>query len=316
MEPNSLKSNKGKSFRGGVLGSEGFIISKDIAEKMIQRNERNKAVLFPRMTGIRMMENPTLSNEDFIIDFGNLSENESSEYNEPFEYLKGKIREQSVINKNESSDWWRHKRKHNEMIKKVCKDLPQVLISSAVQKYPLHVFVDPLGYYFDSSLMVLARASFGDFAILESCVHDLWVNKYSIRIRNTIRYSSQESLDNFPFPSSISVLEDIGKEFYELRQSLLVKLKVGLSKFYNFFNSPESLSNDKDLVRFRQLKIEMDQQVLACYGWSDLTLNHNFYELDHLEEKDNIRFTIHPKIQKVILKRLLELNQGLFKNEE
>jgi hypothetical protein len=114
--------------------------------------------------------------------------------------------------------------------------------------------------------MVLARSSFGDFAILESCVHDLWVNKYSTRLRNTIRYSSQESLDNFPFPVSISDLEYIGKEFYELRQSLLVKLKVGLSKFYNLFNSPESISNDKDWVRFRELKIEIDKQVLACYG--------------------------------------------------
>ena len=52
----------------------------------------------------------------------------------------------------------------------------------------------------------------------------------------------------------------------------------------------------------------MDQAVLAFYGWSDLNLQHDFYEVETLPENDRVRYTIHPDARKELLKRLLALN--------
>ena len=52
----------------------------------------------------------------------------------------------------------------------------------------------------------------------------------------------------------------------------------------------------------------MDNAVLAAYGWSDIDLRHDFYEVDFLPENDRVRFTIHPDARREVLKRLLLLN--------
>lgn len=68
---------------------------------------------------------------------------------------------------------------------------------------------------------------------------------------------------------------------------------------------------------------EMDEAVLAAYGWHEdsarwgkaIALRHDFYEVDYLPEKDNIRYTIHPEARKEVLKRLLLLNHERYAEE-
>jgi hypothetical protein len=69
------------------------------------------------------------------------------------------------------------------------------------------------------------------------------------------------------------------------------------------------------IVKLRELHVEMDNAVLEAYGWQDVQLKHDFYEVDYLPENDRVRFTIHPEARKEILKRLLELNHQLFEQE-
>jgi len=69
------------------------------------------------------------------------------------------------------------------------------------------------------------------------------------------------------------------------------------------------------IVKLRQLHVEMDNAVLEAYGWQDVQLRHEFYEVDYLPENDRIRFTIHPDARKEILKRLLELNHRIHAEE-
>jgi len=72
----------------------------------------------------------------------------------------------------------------------------------------------------------------------------------------------------------------------------------------------------------RRLHLEMDQAVLAAYGWDKdgpdgpaIDLRHDFYEVDYLPENDRIRFTIHPDARREILKRLLLLNHRIHERE-
>ena len=59
----------------------------------------------------------------------------------------------------------------------------------------------------------------------------------------------------------------------------------------------------------------MDEAVLDAYGWNDIALKHDFYEVDYLPENDRVRFTIHPDARKEVLKRLLELNHKIHEEE-
>ncbi len=50
----------------------------------------------------------------------------------------------------------------------------------------------------------------------------------------------------------------------------------------------------------------MDETVLNAYGWEDIELSHDFYEVDYLQENDRVRYTISPDAGKEVLKRLLK----------
>ncbi|MBD3386396.1 restriction endonuclease [candidate division KSB1 bacterium] len=71
----------------------------------------------------------------------------------------------------------------------------------------------------------------------------------------------------------------------------------------------------KGIVKLRALHREMDEAVLAAYGWHEeskdgpaIDLRHGFYEVDYLPENDRVRYTIHPDARREVLKRLLLLN--------
>jgi hypothetical protein len=149
-------------------------------------------------------------------------------------------------------------------------------------------------------------------------------------------------------------LEAIGISYHLYREQLMYKSQLGLTKTYNLFHSkelnliaPEEERLDdkpfekkfgKDalylrkhldktlgtisfkeavggIIKLRQLHVEMDQEVLEAYGWSDIHLRHDFYEVDYLPENDRVRYTIHPDARREVLKRLLELNHKIHEEE-
>jgi hypothetical protein len=69
------------------------------------------------------------------------------------------------------------------------------------------------------------------------------------------------------------------------------------------------------IIELRRLHVLMDEAVLEAYSWTDVSLRHDFYEVDYLPENDRVRYTIHPEARKEILKRLLELNHKIHAEE-
>ena len=149
-------------------------------------------------------------------------------------------------------------------------------------------------------------------------------------------------------------LEYVGKIYYKHRQQLMLAIELGFTKTYNLFHTQqfrpilpeEEELNDKafqklmgkdaaalrkhlartpgtitfneavaGIQKLRSLHTEMDNAVLDAYGWTNVNLRHDFYEVDYLPENDRTRFTIHPEARREILKRLLELNHQLHAQE-
>jgi len=149
-------------------------------------------------------------------------------------------------------------------------------------------------------------------------------------------------------------LNRFGESYHEHRKQLMLAMQLGLTKTYNLFHaqllrplaSEEEQLDDKALqklfakdaahlrkhlaktpgtitineavtgiLKLRNLHIQMDNAVLEAYGWQDLNLRHDFYEVEYLPENDRIRYTIHPDARREILKRLLELNNKIHERE-
>jgi len=146
----------------------------------------------------------------------------------------------------------------------------------------------------------------------------------------------------------------IGEKYHQYRKRLMLLMQLGLTKTYNLFHAQrlrsleaeEEQLDDKALqkllgkdaahlrkhlaktpgtitfneavtgiVKLRDLHLQMDNAVLEAYGWSDINLRHDFYEVEYLPENDRIRYTIHPETRREILKRLLELNHAIHERE-
>jgi len=149
-------------------------------------------------------------------------------------------------------------------------------------------------------------------------------------------------------------LDRIGEDYHEHRRQLMLSIQLGLTKTYNLFHAQplrpitpeEEQLDDKALQKLlgkdaahlrkhlaktpgtitfneavstiqklRNLHQQMDNAVLEAYGWSDINLRHDFYEVEYLPENDRIRHTIHPAARREILKRLLELNHAIHERE-
>lgn len=104
--------------------------------------------------------------------------------------------------------------------------------------------------------------------------------------------------------SKISIEKEYGKEIWNLWNHL--------QKTEGTCSIEEAIAG---IVKLRELHVQMDNAVLEAYGWSDIQLRHDFYEVDYLPENDRVRFTIHPDARKEILKRLLELNHKIHEEE-
>ncbi|PWJ42227.1 Eco57I restriction-modification methylase domain-containing protein [Sediminitomix flava] len=162
----------------------------------------------------------------------------------------------------------------------------------------------------------------------------------------TFPFIDKDNFENHNF------IENISEVYSNSRNELMHLIQLGLTKTYNQFHNPR-LTSEVELLKkadfekqygketwnlynhlevnkagkvsyqeavpmieeLRLLHKEMDQAVLEAYGWGDIQLRHDFYEVEYLPENDRIRYTIHPEARKEVLKRLLLLNHERYEEE-
>ena len=117
-----------------------------------------------------------------------------------------------------------------------------------------------------------------------------------------LRYTGESIYQTFPFQKDLSQeteqeLAKIGEQYHEHRKQLMLLMQLGLTKTYNFFHASFLTSVDiekygkqdrataekafDDIMKLRELHKQMDEAVLDAYGWNDIKLQHDFYEVDY-----------------------------------
>ena len=117
-------------------------------------------------------------------------------------------------------------------------------------------------------------------------------------MKDDLRYTPTDCFETFPFPAALldstandpaheatrQSLEAIGERYHQFRAELMVSNNEGLTSTYNRFHDPAETS--RGLLELRRLHGEMDQAVLAAYGWSDVPTACGF-GLDYLDTEDD-----------------------------
>ncbi len=343
--PFILKQNKDKSFVGSYVLGKGFVIQPEEAFILIEKSSKNKDVLFPYLNGDDLNSRPDQSPSRWVINFFNWPEEKcKEEYPDCFEIIERLVKPERqrknkngeyVLRKPLPQRWWHYGDKRPKLYKSII-PLKKILAISEVTKYCKFSFTNTNIVYMHT-LKLISTESDKTQIILNSSLHECWAWKYSSTMGGVgLRYTPSSCFETFPFPQNLSEemeqeLEKIGEDYHEFRKQIMLKIELGLTKTYNLFHSrdltidqikKESKKDQEtcetafqDILKLRQLHKQMDEAVLKAYGWTNINLDHDFYEVDYLPENDRVRFTISPQARKEILKRLLELNHYIHEQE-
>jgi hypothetical protein len=161
----------------------------------------------------------------------------------------------------------------------------------------------PNGQVFSEATDVFATDSFADQAVLSSSLHQTWAIKYGSGMRNDPRYTPSDVFETFPRAQPTDHLAVIGRTLDEERREIMLRRELGLTKLYNLVNDPDVTNVDRDVARLREIHVELDEAVMAAYGWDDLPLDHGFHTYRQMR-----RWTVSPTARVEILDRLLEEN--------
>lgn len=242
-------------------------------------------------------------------------------------------------------EWWLYWRSRQNM--RVALSSKKVMMVQVIVSKTHAPVMLPKNFICSNSFVVFALETF-QCSFIMCTIHENWAWKYSSTMKTDRSYSIKDAFETFPFPQNISLqrqqdLQRIGEAYHEQRRQLMLDMQLGLTKTYNLFHSNAITAqavNEKDkqvaalqkhlektphtisfheaiqgILKLRELHVQMDEAVLDAYGWNDIALRHDFYEVDYLPEKDRIRYTIHPDARKEVLKRLLELNHKIHEEE-
>jgi hypothetical protein len=210
------------------------------------------------------------------------------------------------VSKRRREYWWQYGALAKALYQTI-RPLQRVLVCPIVTKYVSFGFV-PSNWVYAHRVCVFAFETYDAFSILQSSMHEAWARKYSSTLETRINYSSSDVFETFPFPADLRGLETIGEQYHEYRRQIMLARQEGLTATYNRFHNPDEHS--ADIVRLRELHVEMDRAVAAAYGWDDINLGHGFHQT-----AQGIRYTISEDARREVLARLLKLNHERYEEE-
>jgi hypothetical protein len=328
-EPKLLTDNIKNIFQGTVFLGDGFLLSHEEAKRLIDLDLHNREVIFPVINGQEINSIPDQAPGRSIINFFDWDIEKASGYIEPFRIVEDKVKPEREHQRDERAKhwWWRFNR-YNIDCYSAIRPLKHCFIAAATTKY-LNFSALPTDFVFLNTLFVFTTDRWDLYAVVQSVLHEIWARKYSGSLANILRYSPTDCFDTFPFPSDlwqapVPTMAIIGENYHEHRRALMLQLWLGLTDIYNLFHSrdlsaemvmevskktlDEAETGYQGILELRRLHRELDNTIRDAYGWEDINLNHDFYEIETLAEDDRVRWTISPEARKEVLRRLLALN--------
>lgn len=327
-DPEPLQANAGKGSIGSVIVGTGFLLEPIEAERLLSLSPNSREVIEPYLSGGDVVTNPDQKASRYVINFHGWPLRKAQQYVDCFNIVERLVhpQRQQVKRKVYRDNWWLFAERCEALYTSI-RGNSRVLVTPLVTKYVSFSFV-PNEQVYMHKLAVLTYTEYSAFAVFQSTFHTDWAWRHSSTLgASTINYSPSDCLVTFPLPDGMSIraeLEDLGERYHERRRALMLRLWLGLTDIYNLFHDRdltpaevarvskkpnEAETGYEGILQLRALHRELDEAVLAAYGWTgQVALGHDFHEVETLPEDDRLRFTISPAARKELLRRLLALN--------
>jgi hypothetical protein len=326
--PAALKANSGKSFQGSIVLGMGFTFDNEKPDatpiprmdEILQGSPQSRPFVKIYVGGEQVNNQPVFCPERYVIDFGEMTEEEARRHGELYEILRNKVKPErakldAVKYPRRVNEWWKHCHNAPGLYLSI-KDSPRVLVANrAAAKFLTFSFLPPRCVYSDL-LFVFSDSSYAHFATVQSRVHELWARMFGSSMKDDLRYTGTTCYENFPFPIFIPILENIGEAYDSARSRLMRTLSLGLTPLSNRLNDPECTLSE--VARLRELHAAMDKAVLDAYGWSDIVPAYEFsgdYENED-GSAGSVRLNFTEEVRDEILRRLLALHAERLKAEQ
>jgi hypothetical protein len=333
--PAVLLANADKSFVGSYVLGMGFTFddtsdeATSIAEmhRLIEKDPRNAERIFPYIGGQEVNSSPTHTHHRYVINFGEMSEEEARKYPDLMAIVEEKVKPSRLKQNREirARYWWRFGETTPALFRAIA-HCDRILVCCIVSKYLSFSFL-PASMVYSHKLNVFALESYSAFAIFQGRIHESFAWFFSSTMKDDLNYSPSDCFHTFPFPDrweTHPALEAIGKQYYETRAALMVRNNQGLTDTYNRFHDPDE--TDPDILHLRHLHAQMDRAVLDAYGWTDIPTDCEFrldYEDDEPDDEETSkrqrkkpwRYRWSEAVHDEVLARLLDLNQQRYEAE-
>lgn len=327
--PNNLSENANSVFQGAIFLGDGFMLSHDEADRLVQADSRNAHVIFSAINGQEVNNEPEQVPGRSIINFRDWEIEKAQVYELPFQIVEQKVRPFRA-NQNRARNrevWWVYA-EHRPGLTRSLLPIKRCFIAARTTKH-LNFSAAPTNYVFTDAIYVFTTDRWDLYSVVQSGIHEVWARKYSGALETRLRYSPSDCFETFPFPQGLwqttnPNLAALGECYHEHRRALMKSLWLGLTDIYNLFHTrdltpaevarvskkslPEAEAGYQGILALRRLHRELDLAVRDAYGWTDLDLGHDFVEVETLPENDRVRYTISPTARKEVLKRLLAEN--------
>ncbi|MEU8915866.1 Eco57I restriction-modification methylase domain-containing protein [Streptomyces nigrescens] len=308
--PYRLAANAGQSFQGSNVLGKGFILKPEEARALIEKDPRNKDVLFPYLNGEDLNSRADCSASRSVINFHGWSQEKAATYADVFAIVERDVkpvRLKVTHSKNARERWWEYERRRPELYEATA-DLERVITIALVSKTAIPVR-QATGQVFSHMLGVFATDSTAQLALMSSAMHYWWAVQRGSSLKGDLRYTPSDVYETFPRPDETARIDSAGAVLEKAQRGTMSTRAIGLTKLYNLVHTKAEQATDIEAVR--RAHIEVDQAVAEAYGWTDLDLKHGFHPT-----RQGDRFTITPTTQTEILDRLLELNHARYKEEQ
>ena len=328
--PKQLAANRDKIFQGSIVVGKGFVLTAEQAQELISLDKKNSNVVVPYLTGAELNSHPRQLPSKWAVNFFDwpLDRDGVDDYDGPvakdfpaaLKIIEEKVKpsrqrkkkdrdgnEVFALRKPLPEKWWIYGDKRPALYKAV-KEYPLVVGNARAATKYLSFAILPKGMVYSDALTVAVLNNFGQFAALSSTIHDVWSREHASMNLSLLRYVSSDCFDTFPFPTLTGELTAAGEAYNTYRSELMIQTELGLTRTYNRFN--DETDRKRDIADFRSLHQQMDEAVVAAYGWNDLKCDHGFYETKHGK-----RFTINGHARTDLLQRLLKLNHERYSIE-
>ncbi len=198
-----LAENAGFAFQGPVKVGP-FDIDSSLATMMLNQpnphGASNAQVIKPWMNGADITRRPR---RRFIIDFGELSMEEASLFEAPFEYVRAYVRplREKNADRQRRTYWW-HLGRSGGNLGSARRGLPRIVLSPRVSKHRLFVWADS-AVLPDCEVVAIARDDDYFIGVLHSTSHELWARATGTQLREAesgFRYTPTTTFETYPFP--------------------------------------------------------------------------------------------------------------------